>query len=69
MGGILVDRFGKPVAFREGVAAARRITVQVAISSVTKQDGHGISLALLGAVADQLQLLASLGYDLQLVMS
>lgn len=26
---ILVDRFGKPVAFREGVAAARKITVQV----------------------------------------
>jgi hypothetical protein len=27
--GLLVDRFGKPVAFREGVAAARKIIVQV----------------------------------------
>ena len=26
--GVLQDRFGKPVAFRDGVAAARRITVQ-----------------------------------------
>ncbi|GIL65027.1 hypothetical protein Vafri_18880 [Volvox africanus] len=69
MGGILVDRFGKPIAFREGVAAVRKITVQVAISSVTKQDGNGLSLALLGTVADQLQLLASLGYELQLVLS
>ena len=25
---MLVDRFGKPVAFREGVAGAKRITVQ-----------------------------------------
>ncbi|KXZ44728.1 hypothetical protein GPECTOR_63g53 [Gonium pectorale] len=65
MGGILVDRFGKPVAFREGVAAARK----VAISSVASQDGKGISLALLGTVADQLQLLASLGYSLQLVLA
>ena len=31
MGGILVDRFGKPVAFREGVAAARKIIVQVCL--------------------------------------
>ncbi|GLI60859.1 hypothetical protein VaNZ11_003074 [Volvox africanus] len=69
MGCILVDRFGKPIAFREGVAAVRKITVQVAISSVTKQDGNGLSLALLGTVADQLQLLASLGYELQLVLS
>ncbi|KAG2454808.1 hypothetical protein HYH02_000640 [Chlamydomonas schloesseri] len=67
--GLLVDRFGKPVAFREGVAAARKIIVQVAISSVANQDGQGISLALLGTVTDQLQLLASLGYDLQLVLS
>ncbi|GFR42079.1 hypothetical protein Agub_g2875, partial [Astrephomene gubernaculifera] len=69
MGGILVDRFGKPVAFREGVAAARKITLQVAITSVVSQDGQGISLALLGALTDQLQLLASLGYQLQLVMA
>ncbi|KAG2495340.1 hypothetical protein HYH03_006609 [Edaphochlamys debaryana] len=69
MGGILVDRFGKPVAFREGVAAARKITVQVAISAVANSDGPGLSLALLGSLTDQLQLLASLGYDLHLVLS
>ncbi len=35
---ILVDRFGKPVAFREGVAAARKITVQVRCPSQSSSE-------------------------------